>query len=63
MVLIRGNALYDTDDYEEVQSAFEGYIYGSHRGLDEHCDKEYLEENYEYARWIIRKRQRSNYKI
>ena len=34
MKIIRDNSLYETDDYEEIQLAFEGYLYGEHRGLD-----------------------------
>lgn len=34
MVIIRDNSLYETDDYDKIQEAFEGYLYGSHRGLD-----------------------------
>jgi len=38
MYIIKDNPLCETDDYEEIQEAFEGYLYGAHRGLDE---KEY----------------------
>jgi hypothetical protein len=34
MIIIRDDSLYDTDDYEMIQSAYEDYLYGSHRGKD-----------------------------
>ena len=35
MFIIRdGSSLYETDNYEEIQLTFEGYLYGSHRGKD-----------------------------
>lgn len=34
MFIIRGDSLYETDNYEQIQEAHEGYLYGSHRGLD-----------------------------
>lgn len=46
MVIIRDNSLYETDDYDKIQEAFEGYLYGSHRGLDENkkdCWQDYYE--------------------
>ena len=62
MIIIRGNTLYETDDYEEIQEAFEGYIYGNHRGEDEHDDKKRIQDDYEYAKWITRKRKGNYYK-
>jgi hypothetical protein len=59
--IIRDNPLYETDDFEEIQMAFEGYLYGSHRGLDEkeydkeHRIKDYIDIRYKdewYERWI-----------
>lgn len=35
--------LYGTNNQEDLQSQFEGYIYGSHRGWDAHEDKVYDE--------------------
>lgn len=61
MVVIRGNdTLYDTDDYEAIQSAFEGYIYGSHRGEDLHNNKRGLEEGYKIGS-IIKNRKSNTY--
>ena len=52
MIIIRGNTLYETDDYEEIQSAFEGYIYGSHRGEDLHDDKKGVIDGYMIGSYI-----------
>jgi len=60
MIIIRDNSLYETDDYEEIQEAYEGYLYGSHRGLDID-DKKGLEEGYMIGNFI-RNRKNTYYK-
>ena len=42
MFVIRGVHFIETDDYDIIQSAYESYLYGEHRGLDTNL-KEYGE--------------------
>lgn len=46
MFVIQKGKMVETDDYEKIQSSFEDYLYGGHRGLD--IDEKELEEFYLY---------------
>lgn len=46
MFIIGENPLCDTDDYDRIQAAYEGYLYGTHRGLD--VDEKELKEWYKF---------------
>lgn len=59
MIIIRDNTLYDTDDYEEIQEAYEGYLYGSHRGLDID-EKEWEEDGRKIGR-LVKNRKNDTY--